>query len=186
MAVVDLSAYDGLHIGGICGDGYHNPSHDRRAHFVCHGNRKRGLGLIVVCGLALAAPATARGGVSCPMTIAVTQQLAAPASGWTETSDEVLPTDLAGLGVFDGPPEERVQLVHDDERQASDSITLTWNLPANPRGHWIVCRYANTKVTLTRRLPDTATGCRIVFDRHVGFAPGMPVVQSMDCGPGEP
>jgi hypothetical protein len=146
----------------------------------------RRLGPIVACGLALAASAPARAGVSCPMTIAVTQQLAASTPGWTETSDEVLPTDLAGLAVFDGPPEERAQLVHDDERQSSDSATLIWNLPANPRGHWIVCRYANTKVTLTRRLPDAATGCQIVFDRHIGFAPGLPIVRSMDCGSGGP
>jgi hypothetical protein len=146
----------------------------------------KAIGLIVVCGMAALAPSLGWAGTSCPRAISVTQKLAAPQEGWTETSDEVLPTELAGLDVFDGPPEERVQLIHDDERDDADVTTLSWDLPANPRGYWITCRYAHTKVTLTRRLPDTVRGCRVVFDKNVSFAPGMPVVRSMDCGPGEP
>lgn len=37
MATVNLAAYDGPDIiGGICGNGYHNPSHNHCARFVGH------------------------------------------------------------------------------------------------------------------------------------------------------
>lgn len=115
--------------------------------------------MIVVCGLALMAPLPALAHVACPMAVEVSQGLVAPVAGWVEGVDSVLPTELAGLAVFDGRPEERAQLKYDDERRTAETLTQTWDLPANPRGYWITCRYANTKVTLTRQLPGTVTRC---------------------------
>jgi hypothetical protein len=128
-------------------------------------------------------PSLAFADVTCPIAIEVTQRLAAPQDGWTEGVDAVLPTELASLAVFDGRPEERAQLIHDDEQATSETSTIGWDLPPNPRGYWITCQYANTTVTLTRALPQSATRCEVVFDLNVRFGPGSPVVLSMSCGP---
>jgi hypothetical protein len=132
--------------------------------------------------LLLALPAPALAGVVCPMKIDVTQQLAAAQADWKEGAAK-LPTELSGLAVYDGPPEELAQLIHDDEKETDKTWTISWDLPTNPRGYWITCEYANTTVTLTRKLPDTVTRCEVVHDRNVSFGGGKLVVQSMDCGP---
>jgi hypothetical protein len=91
----------------------------------------------------------------------------------------------SGLAVYDGPPEELAQLIYDNEKETDKTWTVSWDLPKNPRGYWITCEYANTTVTLTRKLPDTVTRCEVVHDRNVSFGGGKLVVQSMDCEPAE-
>ena len=118
--------------------------------------------------------------VSCPMSISVTQNLAAPATGWTE-GRENLPTELAGVTVFDGPPEELASLVPDGDSEDGNT-TEFWTLDANPRGYWITCHYSSTTVTLTQRLPETATRRDVVREKETSFIGGQ-VVRSMTCGP---
>ena len=127
-----------------------------------------------------AIPASADTG--CPMSIAVSQGLKAPLADWTEDL-EALPTELSGLTVFDGPPEELASLVPDCDSEDGKTTTEFWTLAANPRGYWITCRYSSTTVTLTRRLPDTARRCEVVREKEVSFIEGEPVVRSMTCGP---
>jgi hypothetical protein len=130
--------------------------------------------------LALAA-APASADVSCPLKIEVAQTLTAPAAGWTEGLER-LPTELSGLTVFDGPPEELAALVPDGGDEDDKTTTEFWTLAANPRGYWITCHYSSTTVTLTRRLPDSATRCEVVREKEIAFTGGQKVVRSMTCG----
>jgi hypothetical protein len=131
-----------------------------------------------------ALPAAALADVSCPMKIDVEEKLAAPQPGWTEGMSG-LPTELAGISVFDGPPEELAELVPDDGTDAADARTDIWNLPKNDRGYWLTCRYASTTVTLTRQLPPTVTRCEAVYEKEIHFVGGDSVVRSVACGPAD-
>jgi hypothetical protein len=138
--------------------------------------------VLLTAALLLALPVPALAGIVCPAKIEVTQVLTASQADWKAGAAQ-LPTELAGLAVYDGPPEELAQLIHDNEKETDKTWTISWELPKNPRGYWITCEYANTTVTLTRKLPETVTRCEVVHDRNVSFGGGKLVVQSMDCGP---
>jgi hypothetical protein len=134
---------------------------------------------------ALLASASALADVGCPMKIEVSQSLAAPQEGWTGGQDK-LPTELAGISVFDGPPEQLADLVPDDGVETGDTRSDIWNLPKNERGYWLTCRYSSTTVTLTRQLPATVTRCEAVYEKQLSFIGGAPVVRSVACGPAAP
>jgi hypothetical protein len=136
----------------------------------------------VACVLAL--PTVALADVSCPMKIDVDEKLTVPQPGWTEGLSG-LPTELAGISVFDGPPEELADLVPDDGVDAADARSDIWNLPKNDRGYWLTCRYSSTTVTLTRQLPATVTRCEAVYEKEIHFVGGDPVVRSVACGPAD-
>jgi hypothetical protein len=131
----------------------------------------------------LALPRTASADAGCPLKIAVTQNLAAPQHGWSEGHDK-LPVELAGVTVFDGPPEQLASLVPDAGADTADTTSDIWNLEANERGYWLTCHYASTTVTLTRQLPATATRCEVVYEKELHFAGGAAVVRSVACTPG--
>lgn len=132
----------------------------------------------------LALPAAALADVSCPLKVDVEEKLAASQPGWTE-GQSGLPTELAGMSVFEGPPEDLADLVPDDGTEAADARTDIWNLPKNDRGYWLTCRYSSTTVTLTRQLPATVTRCEAVYEKEIHFVGGDPVVRSVACGPAD-
>ena len=109
------------------------------------------------------------------------QALAAPQSGWTAGLSE-LPTEAVGVSVFDGPPEEMADLVP-ESKDGADTRSDIWDLSQNDRGYWLVCRYANTTVTLIRQLPATVTRCEAVYEKEQRFADGAPVLRMSRCGP---
>lgn len=133
---------------------------------------------------ATALPAAALADVSCPMKIEVEEKIAVPQPGWTEGLSG-LPTELAGISVFDGPPEELAELVPDDGADAADTRSDIWNLPKNDRGYWLTCRYSSTTVTLTRQLPPSVTRCEAVYEKEIHFVGGDPVARSVACGPAD-
>jgi hypothetical protein len=139
---------------------------------------------IVSAASVVVLPAAALADVSCPMKIDVEEKIAAPQPGWTEGLSG-LPTELAGISVFDGPPEELADLVPDDGVDAADARSDIWNLPKNDRGYWLTCRYSSTTVTLTRQLPATVTRCEAVYEKELHFVGGDSVVRSVACGPGD-
>jgi hypothetical protein len=116
------------------------------------------------------------------MSVGVAQSLTAPVAGWTEGA-ETFPTQLSGVTVFDGPPEELASLVPDGDSEDDKTTTESWTLAANPRGYWITCHYSSTTVTLTQRLPDTARRCEVVRDKELSFIGGQNVVRGMSCSP---
>jgi hypothetical protein len=139
---------------------------------------------IVSVASVIALPTAALADVSCPMEIDVEEKIAAPQAGWTEGLSG-LPTELAGISVFDGPPEEVAQLVPDDGADAADTRSDIWNLPKNDRGYWLTCRYSSTTVTLTRQLPATVTRCEVAYEKEIHFIGGDTVVRSVACGPAD-
>jgi hypothetical protein len=145
-------------------------------------NMIRGL---CACVAALLASASALADVGCPMKVEVSQSLAVSQEGWTSGQDK-LPTELAGISVFDGPPEQLADLVPDDGAESGDSRSDVWNLPTNERGYWLTCGYSSTTVTLTRQLPATVTRCEAVYEKQLSFIGGAPVVRSVACGPAAP
>jgi len=100
-------------------------------------------------------PSVVLADVGCPMKVEVRQALAAPPSGWTAGLDK-LPTEVAGVSVFEGPPEEMADLIPDDGKDAADTRSDIWNLPQSDRGYWLVCHYSNTTVILSRQPPSPA------------------------------
>ena len=140
---------------------------------------------LCACVAALLASASALADIGCPKKIEVSQSLAAAQEGWTD-GREKLPTELAGISVFDGPPEQLADLVPDDGAESGDSRSDVWNLPKNERGYWLTCRYSSTTVTLTRPLPATVTRCEAVYEKQLSFIGGAPVVRSVACAPATP
>jgi len=128
------------------------------------------------------APSAALAEVICPMKIGTLQGLTAGAAGWTVGVDN-LPTELAGMSIFDGPPDQQADLVPDDGAETGDTRSDIWTLPKNERGYWATCRYSSTTVTLTRQLPATVTRCEAVYEKQQSFIGGAPVVRSAVCGP---
>ncbi|MGH6887551.1 MAG: STY0301 family protein [Geminicoccales bacterium] len=139
---------------------------------------------MISSALIVSLPAMALADVSCPMKIDVEQRLTAPQPGWTEGLSG-LPTELAGVSVFDGPPEELAGLIPDAGADAADVTSDIWNLSKNDRGYWLTCRYSSTTVTLTRQLPATVTRCETVYEKDLHFVGGDPVVRSVVCSPGD-
>jgi hypothetical protein len=140
---------------------------------------------LAALAVAVAGPTVVLADVGCPMKIEVSQSLAAAQEGWTGGQDK-LPTELTGISVFDGPPEQLADLVPDDGADTGDSRSDIWNLPKNERGYWLTCRYSSTTVTLTRQLPATVTRCEAVYEKQLSFIGGAPVVRSVACGPAAP
>jgi len=140
---------------------------------------------LVVLAVAVALPTVVLADVGCPMKIEVSQSLATPQAGWTDGQDK-LPTKLAGISVFDGPPEQLAEPVPDDGAETRDSRSDIWTLAKNERGYWLTCRYSSTTVTLTRQLPATVTRCETVYEKQLSFIGGAAVVRSVACGPAAP
>ena len=160
-------------------------------HLIPHipvGRRKRWLDRLPACALltlVACVPSAVLADVGCPMKVEVKQALAAPPSGWIAGFDK-LPTEAAGASVFEGPPEELADLVPDDSKDGADTRSDIWNLPHSDRGYWLVCRYSNTTVILSRQLPAIVTRCEAVYEKQQTFAGGAPIVRSVKCGPGGP
>jgi hypothetical protein len=139
--------------------------------------------MVAIAGfLVVPEPGNADGSeVVCPFEIEVVQALREPQNEWAEGA-EPWPSELVNLAVFDGPPEELVQLIHDEETEEGETATIAWDLlPNEERGYWITCHYANTLVTLTRALPMSVTRCEVVFETQIRYADGRRVVRSMRC-----
>src|SRR6185295_4025694 len=114
------------------------------------------------------APSAVSADVICPMKIGTLQGLTMGAAGWTVGVDS-LPTELAGISVFDGPPDQQAHLVPDNGAETGDTRSDIWTLPKNERGYWLTCRYSSTTVTLTRQLPATVTRCEAAYEKQQSF-----------------
>lgn len=102
-----------------------------------------------------AAPAFA-----CPPHIRVTpeQRIEAPAPWRVQTESQM--HWLRGAELFDGEPSERVQLREDGDNRQQRSAWWDMN-PANPRGHFIVCRYEGVEAGIVARVPEGLRRCTV-------------------------
>jgi hypothetical protein len=119
--------------------------------------------------------------VACPSSIAVEQKAAAPndwSLGYSKDAAE-----LSSVTIFDGPPEELASLKYDDQRTVKDDVIQRWELPASPRGNWIVCGYTNTTAQLRRKLPDEVRACEVLMEKGVSYGGGGEVIKRARCMP---
>jgi hypothetical protein len=115
----------------------------------------------------------------CPRSIDVTQGIKTAPGGWT-VGDSKLPADLTGITMFSGPPEEQASLVPDGRSEDDELNNDIWNLTPDTRGYWIQCNYANTTVTLAKKLPDNFKQCQVRYQKDVYIA-GFRVPESVTC-----
>lgn len=125
-------------------------------------------------------PAKAADPLSCPATVQVRQQLAAPVPGWSAGIDK-LPNALAGITFFDGSPSGNASLAPDKQSRVSGKEVAVWTFdPANSRPAFLACRYANTSVTLQRELPKAVRSCTVTYNPRETVS-GLPAIEKIDC-----
>ena len=108
----------------------------------------------------------------CPPKVSVNQQLAAPLPDWTVMPDG-MPSQLAGITFFEGPPEQQASLAPDKETKTQSTWYFT--KPA-----WIGCHYSGTSLMLTRALPRNTRSCTVAFYPNETVA-GLHAIQKIDC-----
>lgn len=108
--------------------------------------------------LALAALLAASGSsalaepVACPPSITVSETLSGAApEPWTARYENTS-RKLAGVGFFDGHPDEQRSLAPSTDSTGRSPVA-TWKFGSNPTPVWLSCRYQDSAVTLTRPLP---------------------------------
>jgi hypothetical protein len=136
--------------------------------------------LLVLCNFSLAQADDSA--VTCPAAIEVMQSPANIPAGWRAgTSGGVAGNgrcNLANIGFSEGPPAEQVSLAPDSGKKLRRSETQTWLFsPGAPQGYWIACEYAQTSVTLTRRLPERIRTCTVTYDSSTS----PPTAQNVNC-----
>jgi hypothetical protein len=110
---------------------------------------------VLFCCLCAAADQPA----ACPATVNVQQQLAARVVGWSSMLDDA-PHQLAGITLYDGPPQDKASLAYDDITKAAGKQVTKWSFtPHSERPIWIACSYSGTSVVLMKALPATVSGC---------------------------
>ena len=87
---------------------------------------------------------------------------------------------LAGITIYDGPPEGNASLVYDKQSRKKHMLFLTWTLDGDSKkAFWIVCRYAGTTIQLKRQLPAGIKALRVTFDDLVKTE-GEPTVEKIE------
>lgn len=110
--------------------------------------------------------------VACPPSITVSETLTSTASPpWTARYDNTS-RNLAGVGFFDGHPDEQRSLAPTTDSAGRNPVA-TWKFGSNPVSVWLSCRYQDSAITLTRPLPAYR-------ECQVTHGPGG-IVRSIDC-----
>lgn len=112
---------------------------------------------------------------ACPASISVTESLDQPPSETWSAQYEHAPRYLAGVTFFDGDPQENRSIAPTrDTPTAGNRRLAVWHFGSSDVPVWLGCRYLNTGVMLTRRLPASYRECR------VSYAAGG-VIKGIDC-----
>lgn len=123
------------------------------------------LAAALVASTATPAPAQLR----CPSELAVNEQPLAPPGMRGEAAQRT--RALSRITVFDGLPSEKKEL-----RARRDGDAQVFDLPSpRTRPSILVCRYADTPVTLSAPIPTTVARCT------VRGAAGAKARQQVDC-----
>jgi len=74
---------------------------------------------------------------------------------------------LTDASLFVGPPNERVELIPDTDK---DTVWSLADYQDEARQHktslYVVCRYKNTRQTVGLMVPATAQKCAVSYDQH--------------------
>ena len=116
----------------------------------------------------------------CPESIAVRQTIEKVPEGWTAGQDEV-PSSLAGIAFFSGPPAEGAALVYDKWTKRNGMAYGVWHFqPKSPDRIWLSCRYSLTRVVLAKPLSASTSECTVTYDPKVLVA-GDPEIREITC-----
>lgn len=99
----------------------------------------------------------------CPKKIDTKQSIVKNVSGWNVFQD---PNNLHILRIVDfytGNPKKMALLAPDNEDSLHDPV---WTFAANDE-IWQVCRYTNTKISLTRKLGAGLKSCAVKYNKQV-------------------
>jgi len=136
---------------------------------------------IIGCGMAfaMATLATAKDDY-CPASVTAKQQIQNAPVGWV-VSHSNMPSALAGITLYNGPPSENVSLVYDKWSRRNGLAYAVWKCAAASKERiWLRCVYANTTVTLDKELPAGTSQCEVTYDPEVSVA-GSPEVKNIVC-----
>lgn len=73
---------------------------------------------------------------------------------------------LTTADVFQGPPEKQASMIPDLETSEWQLAGYQENSKTRGESLYLVCRYKGTKSTVTIRIPESATSCKVVGTRH--------------------
>jgi len=99
--------------------------------------------------------------VSCPEKLTLKSTVVAP-DGW-ETIPPRWEPSLAGITVYDGPPNNMASQVPDELPSKGD---LEINRYVVGDGFWLECRYHGTLITLAQPLPPGIKFCHAYYKRQ--------------------
>lgn len=119
--------------------------------------------------------------LNCPPAIEVTKQsLKQRIQGWQPFYEQNTIYNLDGIDLYDGKPEEMAALKPDN--QDSEDSFSEWQLYNNSeRYYFIVCRYKNTSVQLTRQVPLEAKKCRVDYEQNSNGTPTYSKPKKVMC-----
>jgi hypothetical protein len=106
-------------------------------------------------------------------------------TGWTVGRADV-PTNLAGVTFYSGPPEERASLIYDSRVTRSGLLYATWKFAGAVSGAkdahaiWLSCNYMSTNVVLSRSIAAEIRECTVTYDPKATVA-GMAGVRGIVC-----
>lgn len=118
--------------------------------------------------------------ISCPASIATKQELQTVPSEWTASKD-ALPSNLANIAFYSGPPDQKASLVSDTRVTRGGLIYATWRFQAKrTESIWLSCSYSSTIVILSKTISTEITACTVTYNPKVSVA-GLPEIQKIEC-----
>lgn len=108
----------------------------------------------------------------CPQKMESNQVIAKNISGWKTFQDSNDIHILKSVDFYDGNPKEMAQLAPDNADSKNDPA---WTFGSKSE-IWQVCRYTNTKISLTKNLGRNLKNCSVKFNKNI-----TPQVDSINC-----
>lgn len=115
--------------------------------------------------------------LQCPPALKIQQNIDGEQTGWQAlNSHEKHP--YVGVSFSEGTPDKKIILAPSSEKKVRGALLAVWALPKSADGYWVSCLYAETSVTVARKLPDDVTYCEVEYDRNFS----QPVAKRWQCG----
>jgi len=119
---------------------------------------------LILCGLlAGGAGGALAQDLNCPASLEVQESPVAPLpEGWTP-STQAGSRYLAGVSFFDGEPGLQRSLAPQQDRPVGRDRVATWEFSTDAEPIWMACRYQDSRVLLSRPLPQTVSRCQVRY-----------------------
>jgi hypothetical protein len=101
----------------------------------------------------------------CPASMVVSETVDSVPDGW-----KAIPRNgerrLYNVSVADGPFDQLAEQVPEERETGKHTSEAVWDLPVGET-FWLVCHYANTNVTLARKLDPGIRRCVVSYKQNV-------------------